>query len=271
VTAKNAIMTFEEFAQFHLPALELDEVRFNVQIPVIEAARKNFPEGFRYWTLGALGHYATQSPDRSILLGTLGRDECRELSRLTKDQGYPGVMGSGGAADWFIEEAKLFGICFGKIIAQRIHSLTESPKYPGAEGSARAVREGNAELFFEWLREFHREAVPHDPMPRREDTDRMIASGKYFFWTVNGEPVSMAAIVRRTKNAAAIGAVFTSPAHRGRGYAGSIAAALSGRIFAGGKSTACLYTDLNNPISNRCYAKIGFKPHCDSTLYLRLQ
>jgi predicted GNAT family acetyltransferase len=98
---------------------------------------------------------------------------------------------------------------------------------------------------------------------------RAIASGNYLFWTVNGEPVSMAAIVRQTKNAAAIGAVYTPPAHRGRGYAGSITAALSERIFAGGTCIACLYTDLNNPYSNRCYAKIGFKPHCDSLLYLR--
>jgi hypothetical protein len=27
---------------------------------------------------------------------------------------------------------------------------------------------------------------------------------------------------------------------------------------------ACLYTDLGNPYSNRCYANIGFTPMCDS-------
>jgi RimJ/RimL family protein N-acetyltransferase len=262
-------MTFEEFAQFHLPALELDEVRFNVHIPVIEQARKSFPQGFRYWTLGGPGRCATQSPGRPILLGAPDRDACRELARLTKDEGYPGVMGSGGTADWFIEEAKLFGIRFGKIIAQRIHALTELPQYPGSEGSSRAVAEGDAERLLEWLQEFHREAIPHDPKPEREKMGRAIAGGDYFFWTVNGEPVSMAAIVRRTKSAAAIGAVYTPPAYRGRGYAGSITAALSERVFAGGKRIACLYTDLNNPYSNRCYAKVGFKPHCDSLLYLR--
>jgi len=40
-------------------------------------------------------------------------------------------------------------------------------------------------------------------------------------------------------------------------------------ILDAGKTSVCLYTDLRNPYSNRCYAKIGFKPHCDSWHYLR--
>ena len=64
--------------------------------------------------------------------------------------------------------------------------------------------------------------------------------------------------------AAAIAVVYTPPPLRGRGYAGSVTAALVEKAFAEGKSMACLYTDLRNPFSNRCYAKIGFKPVCDA-------
>jgi hypothetical protein len=39
----------------------------------------------------------------------------------------------------------------------------------------------------------------------------------------------------------------TPPELRGRGYAGSVTAALVERIYAEGKSFACLYTDLRNP------------------------
>jgi predicted GNAT family acetyltransferase len=35
-------------------------------------------------------------------------------------------------------------------------------------------------------------------------------------------------------------------------------------IFSEGRKTACLYTDLRNPASNRCYAKLGFRPVCES-------
>jgi predicted GNAT family acetyltransferase len=79
----------------------------------------------------------------------------------------------------------------------------------------------------------------------------------------------MAGIERRTRHAAAIAGVYTPPALRGRGYAGSVTAAVVERIFAEGKTAACLYTDLRNPSSNRCYAKIGFKLACRSWHYPR--
>jgi predicted GNAT family acetyltransferase len=80
-------------------------------------------------------------------------------------------------------------------------------------------------------------------------------------------PVAMAAIVRRIANTAAISFVYTPPPWRGRGYAGSVTAALVEYIFSQGRTTACLYTDLRNPFSNRCYAKIGFQPVCDALSY----
>ena len=95
------------------------------------------------------------------------------------------------------------------------------------------------------------------------------ASGNYSFWIVDGEPVSMAGINRRTRNTATIASVYTPPALRGRGYAGSVTAAVVERAFADGKSAACLYSDLRNPYSNRCYAQIGFTPVCESRHYPR--
>ena len=79
----------------------------------------------------------------------------------------------------------------------------------------------------------------------------------------------MAAIARRTRSAGVISVVYTAPSQRGRGYAGSVTAAVAERIFAEGKTAVCLYTDLRNPASNRCYAKIGFRPVCDAWHYPR--
>jgi predicted GNAT family acetyltransferase len=62
--------------------------------------------------------------------------------------------------------------------------------------------------------------------------------------------------------------VVHTPPER-RGYAGAATAAVAARILAEGKTAVCLYTDLRNAASNRCYAKIGFEPHCDSWHYLR--
>jgi RimJ/RimL family protein N-acetyltransferase len=264
-------MDLRDFAQFHLPALEADEVRFNLQIAVLTAAVKEARSGFSFWTLGGPGHCAIQSPGRAILLGNLDQSECQEFAWTVRHGDYPGVVGADQTPHWFVQQATALGAKFDDPIPQRIHALNCPPKYPGAEGMARAVGATDAPLLFDWLVAFHREAVPHDPPPEQANLEALAASGRFMFWTKDGWPVSIAAISRRLERTGAIAPVYTPPEHRGRGYAGSVTATLADRLFAEGKTSACLYTDLRNPMSNRCYAKIGFKPYCDSWHYLRLR
>jgi predicted GNAT family acetyltransferase len=136
-------------------------------------------------------------------------------------------------------------------------------------GHVRPVWQADADQLVEWMMALFDEAVQHDPRPIRERLQGGMAAGYFFFWIVNEQPVSMAAIARRTRNLAAISNVYTPPDLRGRGYAGSVTAAVSERIFREGKNAVCLYTDMRNAISNRCYAKIGFKPVCPSYHYVR--
>jgi predicted GNAT family acetyltransferase len=79
----------------------------------------------------------------------------------------------------------------------------------------------------------------------------------------------MAAITRRSPRVGAISHVYTPPAERGRGYAGAVTATLVELIQGEGRPTACLYTEERNPASNRCYARIGFQPVCDSHFFAR--
>ena len=262
-------MDLREFADLHVPALEADEIRFNVQIAILTAAVERPVPGFRHWTLGAAGHCAIQTPGRAILLGNLERSECRQLARAVSELDYPGVVGAGETTHWFVEEAIASGVKFEETIPQRIHVLSSPPIYPGAEGSARDVGASDAALLFEWLSAFQQEAVPHDPPLERANVESLAAGGRYLFWMNKDQPVSVAAVSRRLRNTGAIAPVYTPPDHRARGYAGSVTAAVVERIFKDGKSSACLYTDLRNPLSNRCYAKIGFKPYCDSWHYVR--
>lgn len=261
-------MDLAEFAALHTPALQADEVRFNQLIAAIAAAAQERPADFRHWTLGAPGHCAVQRPGRAILLGNLGEAECRELARATMAIDYPGVVGSGRTPGDFVAHASTLGARFEDPMPQRIHVLSGAPRYPGAPGSARTVTAADAPLLFEWLTAFQREAVPHDPPFEQASAEKAAASGRYLFWIVGGVPVSVAAIVRRLQHTGAISSVFTPPEQRGRGYAGSVTAAVAERIFAEGRRAVCLHTDLRNPISNRCYARIGFRPHCDAWHYL---
>ena len=80
----------------------------------------------------------------------------------------------------------------------------------------------------------------------------------------------VAEIFHQHDDLAAIAGVYTPPPLRGRGYAAAVTAAVVESVFAEGRTAACLYSDLRNPASNRCYAKIGFKPVCHAWHYLRV-
>jgi predicted GNAT family acetyltransferase len=147
--------------------------------------------------------------------------------------------------------------------------LNRQASLPGSAGHARTVTAEDALLFADWMLAFQREAVPHDPVPSSEDLLRVAGEGNYMFWIYDGRPVSMAGIRRRLRNAAAIAGVYTPAELRCQGYAGSVTAAAVERIHSEGRNIAYLYTDLRDPASNRCYAKIGFTPVCKSMHFHR--
>jgi RimJ/RimL family protein N-acetyltransferase len=258
-----------EFIAYHRPALEQDEVRHNLILALLVRYLKGGQEDLKTWTLGEPGECAIKTAGRAIILGEVTETQCHRLAEETSGLDYPGVLGPDLTSAWFVERARELGHRFREPIQQQIHALRDSPKYPGAPGHARKVTGDDADLFVDWNLAFHQEAVPDDPALPRERLQSMAGEGRHWFWVVNGEPVSLAGIARRTRHAGAIAPVYTPPLHRGRGYAGSVTSAVVEHIFAEGKDVACLYTDTRNPYSNRCYTKIGFKPVCESRFFLR--
>ena len=258
-----------EFAAYHEAALAIDEVRHGVLLGMLMQARQGTLAGFMHWTLGGPGQCAATAARRSLFLGALDKSQCRTLAELTARVDYHGVVGADSTANWLVDRAVEFGLRFRDPIPQQIHSISDTPRYPGTPGRARQVTAQDSTLFIDWMETFHREAVPNDHPQAREELERIAAEGRFTFWIDKDQPVSMAGIVRRLKTSAAITSVYTPPDLRGRGYGGSVTAAVVERIYAEGRKTACLYTDLRNPISNRCYARIGFKPVCASMQFYR--
>ena len=262
-------MQLSAFLNLHRPALEEDQVRHNLMLGLLAAALDRPEPEVRLWSLGGPGQCAVQTPGRAVILGNLREDQCRRFAEETIDLELPGVLGPDGTAIWFAQRASELGVRFREPIHHQIHALSEPPTYPGSPGHPRPVGPADATLFADWMTCFIREAAPHDPLAPRERLEARASEGQHWFWIVDDEPVSLAGIVRRTRDTAAIAAVYTPPHRRNRGFAGSIVAAVVERIFAEGRKTACLYTNLNNPASNRCYAMVGFRPVCNSSLYLR--
>jgi predicted GNAT family acetyltransferase len=257
-------MTPLEFCSIHLPALERDEVRHNVMLAIFAAIAESQAANVVTWTLGSPGQCAVMAAGRPIVLANLDEAQSRTLAEQTAQLDYPGVVGPDQTARWFAQHAMELGVKFREPIPQAIHSLVDKPKYPGASGYARHSTADDADILADWMAAFVREATPHDVAPSRERVETLAREGRNLFWVVGGEPVSMAAIARRTRNAAPIAPVYTPPALRSKGYGGSVTAAAVEQAFAEGKTIACLYTDLRNPSSNRCYAEIGFRPVCGS-------
>ena len=257
------------FAKFHRPALERDEVRHNLILGFLHRLGE-LPE-LRVWTLGAPGECAVQTtPRRALILGELTATACAAFADMTAGLDYAGVVGVDDIAPAFVTHARERGVAFAGPVPQLIQALRERPTYSGNTGSARFVEPADFALFAGWMVAFLKEAAPHDPLPSREDLERTIADKRFQFWIVEGEPVAMAGIVRRTSHTAAIAGVYTPPPLRGRGHAAAVTAAVVDSVFAEGRTAACLYSDLRNPASNRCYAKIGFKPVCRAWHYLRI-
>jgi RimJ/RimL family protein N-acetyltransferase len=256
-----------DFCAQHVSALERNEVRHMMLLGTLNSSAEL--ARVQCWSFGPPRECAILRSNGQLILGDLSATQSRALSEQLSNVSYKGVIGPDDSALRFVERAVEFGIEFLDPMPQRIHSLAEPPIYPGSPGHARPATAADAELLTAWMTAFVDEATPHDTPPSVERIRKGVAERRYFIWTVGDEPVSTAAIVRRTRHTGGIAAVYTPKNLRGKGYAGSITAAVIEALFGEGKIIACINTDLRNPISNRCYAKIGFRPVCDATSFAR--
>lgn len=265
-------MDLAEFIALHRPALETREVCENLILGLLHRFEAKPDPALRLWTLGEAGQCAMKTPGRGLILsGASSKEQCRRFAAQTAALDYPSVAGTGETAKWFVAKAEELGLAFGNNKAMRIHELTRPPLRPEVPGQAREATLADASLVHSWVLAFIAEADTQDPEPALQETEESVGNGKHWLWTVGDKPVALAALNRRTARCGSIGPVYTPPPFRSQGFGGAITAAVVDRIFASGKHTACLYTDLANPASNRCYARLGFKPVCDSWSFQRVE
>jgi GNAT superfamily N-acetyltransferase len=275
-------MTLQEFCRRHVPALERDEARHNRILAVLgrlgagAGAQADRQAGdVPAFTLGTAGRCAIADGGSAarrrpvIVIGEADATGCRALAEQSADLAHDGVIGPDRTALWFAEHASCLGAAYAAPMLLRILATADRPTYPGTSGHPRRSTVADADLLLEWITAFVREAVPHERPPARERVATSAGDGRHMLWVVDGAPVATAAIVRGTRNAAAISQVYTPPALRGRGYGGSVTAAAVDQAFVDGKTLACLYVDRGNPFSVRCYARIGFRPVCDAAFVPR--
>lgn len=154
-------------------------------------------------------------------------------------------------------------------MAMRIYKLEQVKPVSGVSGSIRPANEDDASMVLKWYENFHRDALREDPNPKqvKEQAARYIKADPsqrgLMIWEVEGIPVSMAGYTGPTTNGIRIGAVYTPPDVRRKGYASACTAGLSQHLLDLGFKFCFLFTDLMNPTSNHIYQQIGYEPVCD--------
>jgi len=151
-------------------------------------------------------------------------------------------------------------------MAERIYRLSRVIPPRPARGRMRPATMADVDLVASWFHAFVVESQPYlvaSAEASRENAKRWIDSGWFYVWQDGREVVSMAGASGPTPHGIRVGAVYTPPERRKRGYASALVAALSQEKLDAGRQFCFLFTDLANPTSNKIYMDIGYEPVID--------
>jgi uncharacterized protein len=130
-------------------------------------------------------------------------------------------------------------------------------------GRMRLAAADERDQLVRWWRAFYAEAEPLHPDDAEQDVAARYGDRSLYVWEDGGVPVSLIC-ARRTGNGYGwIGPVYTPPERRRRGYAGAGVAAASRQLLDAGASRCLLFTDLDNPTSNKIYHEVGYRRFAD--------
>jgi uncharacterized protein len=150
----------------------------------------------------------------------------------------------------------------GLRLVPHVLTCTEVRPWVPPPGRVRKATEKDADVVESLTRSFLIEALPddeEDPDARARRFARRLAGEHGTHLWEDGEVVSMAAIGMPAEGGERIGAVYTPPAHRGRGYAGALVASITQDALDRGCEYVQLNTDVGNPVSNALYERLGYE------------
>lgn len=161
--------------------------------------------------------------------------------------------------------SRRLGLTVRPRLRMRLFDLEEVTPAAPREGRLRRATAADEALVGQWFDAFNREALGmDDPAAASVMARQRIAMGEIYLWQED-EVLAMAGRSRATASSVSVGHVYTPPAGRGRGVAACCVAALSQALLDEGFQRCTLYTDLTNPVSNRLYARLGYRPLDDFT------
>jgi len=218
---------------------------------------------------------ALRTPPHDLILSAADRPDAawalaEALAGDPVGADLPGVLGPTDETDAFAAAwTERRGGRARVLMRNRVYRLDRVEVAPEAPGTPRRATRADLARLAAWLGAFQAEALPEEPVDAEATARRWLEAPERQVWLwedrpeAGGAPVSMVGAGSATRNGVRIGAVYTPPERRGRGYASALVAHVSASLLAAGRRFCTLYTDLDNPTSNRLYRRIGYRSVAD--------
>jgi uncharacterized protein len=261
------------------PFLLRDEPRHNLIFGINSTLRSapDVYDDFHLWTVedgGDVVAAALMTPPFNLALAQPATPEAvsflaEELHARQVE--LPGVTAALPEADEFASAwTRIAGIEVRTRFRHGIYGAKHGDPPADVAGRMRAIEERDRHVVVRWLTGFGAEALPPDA-PRFDAEgafERRLAgtTGRYLLWETD-EPVSLAGYGGSTPHGVRIGPVYTPPELRRRGFASALVGTLTRDLLAGDVDFCFLYTDLDNPTSNRIYQDVGYEFVAESADY----
>lgn len=264
--------SLEAFSARALPFLTAREAENNLPIGILERGLREGMDAQWFMAMVSDGQgrdvlMALMTPPHNLILAQ--SEPCPaalqaltgELMRL--NLALPGVIGETALA-WAFGRgyAQANGLEAECALEERAYRL-DAVVWPRQTGTLRPARVQDLHFLPYWIQDFNREALGQDTPLDAEGLRPVLEMGRYYLLEKSGQPVCLVGATRKTPHGRSVGPVYTPPFFRGRGHAAWATARLSDLLLKQGNDYCVLFADLNNPISNHVYQKIGYRPLSD--------
>ncbi len=253
--------------------LRSDPVGNTVPLTVLEALRQSGPDrygdlppvfGWHEPETGGIDAAFLQTPPFPVLLTSLpGGSAGSFVGLLTGGTVLPtgaNVAGSDEAAIVSAWVAATGGSTSVHMRSRLFRLAGLEPPDPLPPGAARVAGQDDTDLLVDWSTAFVAETGSGGGGDQRKGVADRLSYRGFMLWETDGVPVAMAGLTRNVGGVVRVGAVYTPPGHRRRGYGGAVTTAVSQAALDGGAAEVVLFTDLANPTSNALYQRLGYRP-----------
>ena len=260
----------EDFRAVAGTVYDRDPVTYTIELTVLRAT--TLPDDsvlLTVWDGADVVGAAMQTPPYPLACAGLSANgiDCAATSLAQTHPGLPGVRGPRDKAmDFAAAWRRITGADTEADSGERLYRLGRLSPPTAVTGEARQANADDAEVLADWVGRFYAEVFrpgrdPAAPVEFVAEASRV--GDRFVLWTVAGQPVSMAMVRAPVAGVSRIGPVYTPDDQRGRGYGSAVTAAASRAALDAGAAGVVLFADLDNPVSNSIYQRIGFEPVSD--------